>query len=524
MTMTDKPVTTSSGIELSPAYDEGAGSRKALPGEYPFARGIFPDMYRRRRWTMRQYSGFGTARETNARFHYLLSQGQTGGSTAFDWPTQMGYDSDSPKAAGEVGRVGVAVDSLQDMQVLFEGIPLHTVSTSMTINATACILLLLYQLVAEKRGVKGIALNGTVQNDILKEYSARGTYIYPAQPSMRLVTDLMAYAQVELPNWNTISISGYHIREAGSTAVQEVAFTLSNAIAYAEAAVAAGLHVDDFAPRLSFFFNAHSDFLEEVAKFRAARILWAEIMKSRFGAINPRSLLLRFHTQTGGSTLTAQQPLNNVVRVALQALSAIFGGTQSLHTNGYDEALALPSQEAATVALRTQQILANETGITNVSDPLGGSYLIEYLTDQIAAGARQLISRVDELGGAVIAIEKGFVQAEIEEAAYEFQRDVDRGDRVIVGVNSFRQPLDERIEILRSDPELERQQIQRLDDLRRDRDVDQVRKTLFAVEEAAQGTINLLYPMKAALAAHATVGEISDVLRRVFGTYDRLSA
>jgi len=520
MNATDRPVHTDSGIELAAAYDEGAGGRKELPGTYPYTRGIYPDMYRGKAWTMRQYSGFGTARETNRRFHYLLAQGQTGLSTAFDLPTQMGYDSDSPRALGEVGRVGVAIDSLVDMEELLDGLPLDTVSTSMTINATASSLLVLYQLVAEKRGIPGAALNGTVQNDILKEYAARGTYIYPPTPSMRLVTDLMSYAQREAPNWNTISISGYHIREAGSTAVQEVAFTLADAIAYATAAVEAGLDVDDFAPRLSFFFNAHSNFLEEIAKFRAARQLWAEIMRDRFGARNPRSLLMRFHTQTAGSTLTAQQPLNNVVRVTLQALSAVLGGTQSLHTNAYDEAQALPTEQSARLALRTQQILANESGVPDVADPLGGSYLIEYLTDQIASGARDLMGRVDEMGGAVAALEVGFVQEQIEEAAYRFQRAVDRGERRIVGVNTFEQREEEPVQLLTADPELESRQRERLVVLRAERDNSRVEVALRRLQVTARSSENLLYPLKEALGAYATIGEVSDALRQVFGTHD----
>ena len=519
MATVDKPTTTDSGISLAPAYEEGAGSAKAPPGEFPYTRGIYHEMYRRRLWTMRQYSGFGTARETNARFRYLLEQGQTGLSVAFDLPTQMGYDSDSARAAGEVGRVGVAIDSLADMEVLLDGIPLDQVSTSMTINATASSLLLLYQLVAEGRGIAEEALSGTVQNDILKEYAARGTYIYPPRASMRLVTDLMAYAHQHVPQWNTISISGYHMREAGATAVQEVGFTLANAIAYVGAAIEAGLQVDDFAPRLSFFFNAHSDFLEEVAKFRAAREIWAEIMRDRFGAANPRSLLLRFHTQTAGSTLTAQQPLNNVIRVALQALSAVLGGTQSLHTNGYDEALALPTQQAATLALRTQQIIAGESGVPQVADPLGGSYLIEYLTDEIAQRARDLMREVDERGGAVEAIESGFVQERIEEAAYAYQRAVDNGEKKVVGVNEYRQPEIEMIEALEADPALEREQITRLEEVRRGRDDTAVSAALLRLEETAHGPENLMFPLKEALAAYATIGEVSDALRRAFGTY-----
>lgn len=511
---------TDSCILLEPYYDEGAGTRKPPPGQFPYGRGIYAQMYRQRLWTMRQYSGFGTARQTNERFRYLLAQGQTGLSTAFDLPTQMGYDSDNSRAAGEVGRVGVAIDTLADMEILLADLPLDKVGTSMTINATASSLLLLYELVAEKRGIPGSALNGTVQNDILKEYAARGTYIYPARQSMRLVTDLMAYAHQHLPNWNTISISGYHIREAGSTAAQEVGFTLANGIAYVQAAIDAGLRVDDFAPRLSFFFNAHNNFLEEVAKFRAARLLWAEVMRDRFEARDPKSLLLRFHTQTGGSTLTAQQPLNNVVRVSLQALSAILGGTQSLHTNGFDEALALPSEQAATLALRTQQIIANESGVSAVADPLGGSYLIEYLTDQIAERARDLIREIDDLGGAVSAIDRGFEQEQIEEAAYAFQRDVDSGRKVIVGVNAFVQPEQETIELLPPDPTLQREQIERLKQIRRDRDAVAVDNALAEVERAASGTENILVPIRRALKAYATIGEVSDALRRAFGTYD----
>ncbi len=524
MKTSDTELTTESGIQLLPVYDEGAGTRKPLPGEFPYTRGIYPEMYRRRLWTMRQYSGFGTARETNRRFHYLLDRGQTGLSTAFDLPTQMGYDSDNPRAAGEVGRVGVAIDSLADMEVLLEDLPLDRVSTSMTINATASSLLLLYELVAERRGIPGSALNGTVQNDILKEYAARGTYIYPPKASMRLVTDLMAYAHDRVPNWNTISISGYHIREAGSTAAQEVGFTLCDAIAYVEAAIEAGLEVDDFGPRLSFFFNAHSDFLEEVAKFRAARQLWAEIMRDRFGARDPRSLRLRFHTQTAGSTLTAQQPLNNVVRVALQALSAVFGGTQSLHTNGFDEALALPTEAAATLALRTQQIIANETGVPDVSDPLGGSYLVEHLTDRLVEEGRELIRQVDDIGGAVRAIERGFVQEQIQDAAYRFQREVDAGKRVIVGVNAFSDGESEPVEVLASNPQLEQEQCHRVAAVRRDRDAEAVSAALENLAAAASGTENLMYPMRAALAASATIGEVSDVLRRAFGTYEPADA
>jgi methylmalonyl-CoA mutase, N-terminal domain len=519
MSVSDSAARTDSGIDLPPYLDEDAGTTKSPPGEFPYTRGIYPEMYRRRLWTMRQYSGYGTARETNARFHFLLEHGQTGLSTAFDLPTQMGYDSDNPRAVGEVGRVGVAIDSLLDMEELLAGIPLDRISTSMTINATASSLLLLYQLVAEKQRVPSDTLTGTVQNDILKEYAARGTYIYPPKASMRLVTDLMAYAQAEVPNWNTISISGYHIREAGSTAVQEVAFTLANGIAYVQAAIDAGLDVDAFAPRLSFFFNAHNNFLEEVAKFRAARQLWAEIMRDRFGAKSARSLVLRFHAQTAGSSLTAQQPLNNVVRVALQALSAIFGGTQSLHTNAFDEALALPTEAAAQVALRTQQIIASESGAPAIADPLGGSYAVEYLTDQVVERAKDLMMRVEEMGGAVAAIESGFVQEQIDEAAYRYQRQVDSGERVIVGVNKYQVDEEEVIETLLADPELEQAQRKRLARLRAERDNKAVGTALGRLEEVARGSGNLLYPMKEAHAAYATIGEVSDTLRSVFGAH-----
>lgn len=520
MTAIDDSDAGTGEIESAPVYDEGAGTRKKLPGEFPFTRGIYPEMYRRRLWTMRQYSGFGTAKETNQRFKYLLSQGQTGLSVAFDLPTQMGYDSDNPRVRGEVGRVGVAIDSLQDMEELLDGLPLDEISTSMTINATASSLLLLYELAAEKRGVSSGSLSGTVQNDILKEYAARGTYIYPPRASMRLVTDLMAYARDRVPNWNTISISGYHIREAGSTAVQEIGFTLSNAIAYVSAAIEAGLNVDDFAPRLSFFFNAHNDFLEEIAKFRAARQLWAELMRDRFGARDPRSWLLRFHTQTGGSTLTAQQPLNNIVRVALQAMSAVMGGTQSLHTNGFDEALALPTETAATVALRTQQIIGYESGVRTVADPFGGSYVVEYLTDRMAEEARALIRDVDERGGAVSAIESGYIQDRIEESAYEYQKAIDAGRRVVVGVNRFKQRETEVVQTLRHRAELEEEQRKKLRHLRLNRDNHSVDAALARLREAAMGPENLLPPMREAHSALATIGEVSDTLRAVFGTQD----
>src|SRR5437762_6473671 len=448
---------TESGIEVKPVYSAGDAPRELeLPGEFPFTRGPYPDMYRGRPWTIRQYAGFASAEETNARFRYLLERGQHGLSVAFDLPTQLGYDSDDERAVGEVGRTGVAIDSLADMELLFDGIPLGEVSTSMTINAPASLLLLLYELVGEAQGVPGERLRGTVQNDILKEYIARGNYIFPPRPSMRLTTDLFAYCAERLPNWNTISIYGYHIREAGSTAVQELAFTLANGIAYCRAAVDAGLSPDDFGERLSFFFNAHNDFFQEVAKFRAARRLWARVMKERFGATNSKAWALRFHAQTGGSTLTAQQPENNVVRVAIQALSAIAGGAQSLHTNSFDEALALPTESSARIALRTQQILAAEGGTTATADPFGGSFYVEALTDELEAKAWELIEHIDELGGAVAAIEQGFVQEEIDQAAFEYQREVEAGERVIVGVNRFTEADTEPIELHRLDPEAER--------------------------------------------------------------------
>src|SRR5438477_7271006 len=448
---------TDSGIEVKPVYTEEdvPELELELPGEFPYTRGPYRDMYRGRPWTIRQYAGFASAEETNARFRYLLERGQTGLSVAFDLPTQLGYDSDDPRAAGEVGRTGVAIDSIADMEILLGGIPLGEVSTSMTINAPASLLLLLYELVAEEQGVPGERLRGTVQNDILKEYIARGNYIFPPRPSMRLTTDLFAYCAERLPSWNTISISGYHIREAGSTAVQELAFTLANGIAYCQAAVDAGLSPDEFGERLSFFFNAHNHFFQEVAKFRAARRLWARIMRERFGATNPRAWALRFHAQTGGSTLTAQQPDNNIVRVAVQALSAVCGGAQSIHTNGYDEALALPSERAVHIALRTQQLLAHEAGGTDTADPFGGSYFIEALTDELETKAWELIERVDGLGGAVAAIEQGFVQEEIEQAAFRWQREVEAGERVIVGVNRFTQGDEEPIELYRLDPAAE---------------------------------------------------------------------
>ena len=490
-----------------------------LPGQYPFTRGIYPDMYRGRTWTMRQYAGFGTAEESNQRYRYLLSQGITGLSVAFDLPTQMGMDSDHPLASGEVGRVGVAICSLADMHRLFDGIRLDEITTSMTINSTAAILLSLYVLVAKQQGANLRKLSGTVQNDILKEYIARGTYIYPPRPAMRIITDLFAWAGAELPEWNTISISGYHIREAGSTATQEVAFTLANAIAYVDAAVAAGLAVDSFGPRLSFFFNAHNNFLEEIAKYRAARRLWARIMKERFGAKNPKSMMLRFHTQTAGSTLTAQQPDVNVVRVALQAVEAVLGGTQSLHTNGRDEALGLPTEESARLALRTQQIVANETGVTNVADPVGGSGYIEQLTSEIEHGAEDYISRIDAMGGTLAAIEKGFIQTEIQNAAYAYQQAVERGETIVVGVNKFRQAEENPLVTFRMDPALERSQIERLRELRASRTASVVEDRLNELERAARGSDNLMPRIMAACEMYATVGEISDRLRRVFGEY-----
>ncbi len=489
------------------------------PGEFPFTRGIYRDMYRQRLWTMRQYAGFGTAEESNSRYKYLLSQGITGLSVAFDLPTQMGMDSDHTLAAGEVGRVGVAIDSLADMRVLFAGIELQKVSTSMTINSTAAILLCLYVLIAESQGADRKKLSGTIQNDILKEYIARGTYIYPPRPAMRIITDLFAWAGAELPEWNTISISGYHIREAGSTAIQEVAFTLANAIAYIEAAVRAGLDVDAFAPRLSFFFNAHSNFLEEIAKYRAARRLYAHIMRDRFGARSDRSCMLRFHTQTGGSTLTAQQPEVNVVRVALQAMAAVLGGTQSLHTNGQDEALSLPTEHSARIALRTQQVIAYETGVTEAPDPFGGSEYIEKLTDDIEAGAREYIGHIDSMGGTLAAIERGYIQGEIQSSAYKYQRAIEEGRQIVVGVNKFQTENSDPPHPFRLDPRLEAQQIERVREVRASRSAESVRKALSDLESAARGTDNLLPHILNCCRLLATVGEISDRLRGVFGEY-----
>jgi methylmalonyl-CoA mutase N-terminal domain/subunit len=513
------PLTTESGLELDPFYRAAGRPEPPPPGDFPYTRGLYPEGYRQRLWTMRQYAGFGSAAETNARFRYLLAQGQTGLSVAFDLPTQMGHDSDDPLAEGEVGKVGVAIDSLEDMAQLFQGIPLDQVSTSMTINAPAAVLLLLYELVAERQGVPSTALRGTTQNDILKEYAARGTYIFPPRPSMRLTTDLFAYCAERLPQWNTISISGYHMREAGATAPQELAFTLANAIAYVEAARQAGLAVDAFAPRLSFFFAVFSDLFEEVAKFRAARRLWAELMRDRFHAQDPRSAMLRFHAQTGGSTLTAQQPHNNIVRVALQALSAVLGGTQSLHACSFDEALGLPSEHAALLSLRTQQILAHETGAAASVDPLGGSYLVESLTDRLAEEATRLLARVEGMGGAVSAIERGFIQSEIQESAYRQQVAVERNERVVVGVNRYTEGSAPPVEIVRISPAQQAAQVQALQALRGRRASAPVRARLQALQEAAAGGDNLLPPMKEALRAQATVGEVCDALRTVFGEY-----
>ncbi|MBI3484419.1 MAG: methylmalonyl-CoA mutase family protein [Acidobacteria bacterium] len=527
----DKPValpdarfTTLSGLPLERVYaptDSAADPAQQLgyPGEFPFTRGIYPTMYRGRLWTMRQYAGFGSAAESNRRYRYLLEQGQTGLSVAFDLPTQIGLDSDHPLACGEVGKVGVAIDSLEDMETLFDGIPLGRVSTSMTINATAAILLALYVAVGKKQGANLQRLAGTVQNDVLKEYIARGTYIYPVRPAMRVVTDIFAWCRSELPNWNTISISGYHIREAGSTAVQEVAFTLADAIAYVQSALDAGLAVDDFAPQLSFFFNAHSDLLEEIAKFRAARRLWARLMRDRFAAQDPRSMMLRFHAQTAGSSLTAQQPENNIVRVAIQALAAVLGGCQSLHCNALDEALALPTEQAALIALRTQQILAQESGVVNTADPVAGSYAIEKLTDEIEARAREYLDKIDAMGGMLRAIESGFVQSEIQKAAYDYQRAVERRERIVVGVNQYVAEEEKPIPTLRVDPEIEAAQVARLNALRAKRDAAKSRAALAEVERRAASGENLMPAVLAAVEAYATVGEISDALRRIFGEF-----
>jgi methylmalonyl-CoA mutase N-terminal domain/subunit len=517
---------TDAGIEVRPLYGPAdlagfdADRDLGVPGAPPFTRGVHASMYRGRLWTMRQYAGMGTARETNERFRYLLDQGQTGLSVAFDLPTQMGYDSDHPRAEGEVGKTGVAIDSVDDMRALFDAIPLDRVTTSMTINATAPVLMLLYELVAEEQGVPAASLGGTVQNDLLKEYAARGTYIYPPKPSMRLITDLFAYCRERIPKWNTISISGYHMREAGCTAVQEVAFTLADAIAYVRAALDAGLAIDEFGPRLSFFFACHMNLFEEVAKFRAARRMWSRIMGERFGAEDPRSLMLRFHTQTGGATLTAQQPENNIVRTAYEALSAVLGGTNSLHTNSFDEALALPTEHAVRIALRTQQILASETGVVDTVDPLAGSYFVEAMTDEVETRAWELIEKIDGMGGAVAAIEARWIQDEIAESAYRIQGRIEEGSRAIVGVNAYVDTEEEPPETQHIDEAEVAEQIERVKALRAARDRAEVDRALAAVTDTARGDGNLLYPMRDALAARATLGEVSDALRAVFGVYE----
>jgi methylmalonyl-CoA mutase N-terminal domain/subunit len=521
----EKHYFTDSGIEINPFYSENDltdfDSEVYLgePGSFPYTRGVQKDMYRGRFWTMRQYAGFGTAEATNERFHFLLDAGQTGLSCAFDLPTQMGYDSDHPRSDGEVGKVGVAIDSIEDMKLLMAGLPLDKVSTSMTINATAAILLLLYEITAEENGISPDKLNGTIQNDILKEYAARGTYIYPPRQSMRLITDTFEYCNRYIPNWNTISISGYHIREAGSTAVQEIAFTIANGISYVEAALSAGLKIDDFAPRLSFFWNAHNNLFEEVSKYRAARRMWANIMKNRFNAKDSKSLKMRFHTQTGGSTLTAQQPENNIIRVAIQSLAAVLGGTQSLHTNGFDEALGLPTERAAKIALRTQQIIAYESGVTDSVDPLGGSYFVESLTNEVETQAYKYLDKIDEMGGSVAAIESGYMQDEIEKAAYSYAKAIDNEEKIVVSVNKFTEVTNDKTEVFPIDPVLQENQIKRTKNVRQTRDNALVKSLLADIELAAKGTQNLLLPMKAALANKATLGEVSDILRSVFGEF-----
>ncbi|MHB8466448.1 MAG: acyl-CoA mutase large subunit family protein [Acidimicrobiales bacterium] len=523
--MADDVRSTDSGIVIKAVYGAAdlqhwdPDARLGAPGSYPYTRGVRRDMYRGRPWTIRPYSGFGSASTTNERWKLLLANGSTGLSCAFDLPTQMGYDSDHPRAEGEVGKVGVAIDSLADMRLLLDGMPLDKVTTSMTINSTAAILLLLYQLVGEEQGVPSTALGGTIQNDILKEYIARGTYVYPPRPSMRLITDTFAYCAEHMPQWNTISISGYHIREAGSTAVQEIAFTLANGIAYAEAAVAAGLVVDDFAGRLSFFWNAHNNLFEEVAKFRAARRMWARIMTERFGATDEKSKLMRFHTQTGGSTLTAQQPESNLIRVTLQALSAVLGGTQSLHTNGFDEALGLPTAKAAKLALRTQQVVLHESGVVDTVDPLAGSYFVESLTDEVERLAWEYLERIDALGGAVAAVEAGYQQDEIEQAAYEYAKAIDDGEKIIVGVNKYVEDEVEPADVFPIDPALQASQIASVRAVRAGRDQGAVDAALEDVAAAARGTQSLLVPMREALRRMATLGEVSDVLRAEFGVY-----
>ncbi len=516
-----------SGLDLERVYDplslENFDYLEKLnwPGEYPFTRGIQPTSYRGRLWTMRQYAGFGSAEATNERFRYLLDQGQTGLSVAFDLPTQIGFDSDHPLARGEVGKVGVAIDTLADMEILMENIPLDRVSTSMTINAPAAVLLAMYMAVAEKQGIPMDKISGTIQNDILKEYVARGTYIFPPRESMRIIVDIFSYAVENIPTWNTISISGYHIREAGSTAAQELAFTLSNAIAYVEAALEAGLEVDQFAPRLSFFFNAHSNFFEEIAKFRAARRIWAKLMKERFGAKNPRSLMLRFHTQTAGSTLTAQQPDVNIMRVAYQALSAVLGGTQSLHTNSRDEALALPSEHSALLALRTQQVVGYEIGVTDTVDPLGGSYFIESITDHLEEEVMRYIDRIDEMGGAVEAIEKGFIQKEIQASAYQYQKEIEAQERIVVGVNKFQASGEQPMDLLKMDPATSQRQVERIKEVRLSRNQGKVSESLQELRRAAQSDDNLMPHILKAVKAYATLGEICGVLREVFGEYQQ---
>ncbi|GHA08546.1 methylmalonyl-CoA mutase [Streptomyces echinoruber] len=514
-----------SGLPIEPVYgpealeDWDPAVKLGEPGKYPFTRGVYPTMYTGRPWTMRQYAGFGTAVESNARYKQLIANGTMGLSVAFDLPTQMGHDSDAPLAHGEVGKVGVAIDSLDDMRVLFDGIPLDKVSTSMTINAPASLLLLLYQLVAEEQGVSAHQLTGTIQNDVLKEYIARGTYIFPPKPSLRLIADIFKYCRAEIPKWNTISISGYHMAEAGASPAQEIAFTLANGIEYVRTAVAAGMDVDDFAPRLSFFFVARTTILEEVAKFRAARRIWARVMREEFGAKNPKSMMLRFHTQTAGVQLTAQQPEVNLVRVTVQALAAVLGGTQSLHTNSFDEAIALPTDKSARLALRTQQVLAYETDVTATVDPFAGSYVIEKMTDEVEAAAVELMDKVEELGGAVAAIERGFQKSEIERNAYRIAQETDAGERVVVGVNRFQLDEEEPYEPLRVDPAIEVQQAERLAKLRAERDQQAVDAALSALRKAAEGTDNVLYPMRDALRARATVGEVCNALREVWGTY-----
>ncbi|TET85466.1 MAG: methylmalonyl-CoA mutase [Desulfobacteraceae bacterium] len=524
-----KEFVNTSGIPLNRLYspldqgDAGYMSEVGLPGAYPFTRGVQPTMYRGRYWTMRQYAGFASAKESNKRYRFLLDQGQTGLSVAFDLPTQIGYDSDDEMAIGEVGKVGVAIDSLKDVETLFNKIPLDKVSTSMTINSPAAVLLAMYIAVAEEQGVQPEKLRGTIQNDVLKEYSSRGTYIFPPKPSMRIITDIFSYCTEKVPQWNTISISGYHIREAGSTAVQEVAFTLANGIAYVEAAMEAGLDVDIFGPRLSFFFNAHLDFFEEAAKYRAARRLWAKIMKERFNARSSKSMMIRFHTQTAGCTLTAQQPKNNIVRVAFQALSAVLGGTQSLHTNSMDEALALPSEEAVQIALRTQQLIAYETGVTDTVDPLAGSYYVEALTREIFDRAEEYIGKIDDMGGAVAAIEQGYIQREIQDSAYKYQRDIEKEERIVVGLNRFQVEEEKPSNLLRVDPAVRVAQIEKLKQLKSERDGERLKNTLADLKQGAEGNANVMPLILEAVKAYATLGEICNVLREVFGEYQQVN-